>query len=65
MTGVQACALPIYWAVGAGLWSKVVGDLKVRVDLGFRINRLEASDPLAPTEWKDYFNVNIGVGESY
>jgi translocation and assembly module TamA len=55
----------LYWAVGAGLWSKLVGDLKVRVGIGYRLNRTEPPDPLpATTEWRK-LEWHIGVGESY
>src|SRR4029079_9431520 len=52
----------LYWAAGAGLWSKVVGDLKIRFDIGFRLNRTDSPDPLAPSSDWDYFQVNLGVG---
>lgn len=54
----------LYWAVGAGLWSKVVGDLKFHVDLGYRLNRTE-SDPLSATSLRSKVAWQIGVGESY
>src|SRR6185503_914863 len=54
----------LYWAAGAGLWVKFVGDLKAHVDIGHRLNRTE-SDPLAaPTAWSK-LAWQIGVGESY
>jgi len=54
----------LYWAVGAGLWSKVVGDLKFHVDLGYRLNRTE-SDPLEATTLRSKIAWQIGVGEAY
>jgi outer membrane protein assembly factor BamA len=48
------------WAIGAGVWAKLVGDLKVRIDLGYRLNHQSADTGtfanLAP---------HIGVGEVY
>ena len=48
------------WAIGTGVWAKLVGDLKFRIDLGYRLNH-QSRDPdtfanLAP---------HIGVGEVY
>ncbi len=53
------------WAVGAGGWAKLVGDFKLRIDLGYRLNSTElyprSTDPHA------FANVafHIGVGEVY
>jgi hypothetical protein len=50
------------WAVGPGLWSKLggAGGLKIRVDVGYRLNR-QSTDEGA------FRNVelHIGVGETY
>ena len=54
----------LYWAVGAGLWSKVLGDLKFHIDLGYRLNRTE-SDPLSATTLRSKVAWQIGVGEAY
>jgi hypothetical protein len=50
----------LHWAIGTGVWGKLVGDLKFRIDLGYRLNH-QSSDSglfanLAP---------HIGVGEVY
>jgi len=53
------------WAVGAGGWAKLVGDFKLRIDLGYRLNSTElyprSTDPHA------FANIafHIGVGEVY
>jgi outer membrane protein assembly factor BamA len=52
----------LYWAVGAGLWGKLVGDFKFRVGLGYRLNRTGPDDPHA-TEC--CFEWHFGVGEAY
>jgi len=48
------------WAIGTGVWAKLVGDLKVRIDLGYRLNHQSPDTDtfanLAP---------HIGVGEVY
>jgi outer membrane protein assembly factor BamA len=55
----------LYWAVGTGIWGKLVGDLKIRIDLGYRLNRTTAPDPLATGGGIDNFALHLGVGESY
>lgn len=55
----------LYWAVGAGLWTKIVGDFKVRVDMGYRLNRTGAGDPHATDGGLDNVALHVGVGESY
>ena len=53
------------WAVGAGGWAKLVGDLKFRIDLGYRLNSTElyprSTDPHALAN----IAFHIGVGEVY
>lgn len=52
----------LHWAIGAGVWTRLggLGGLKIRVDLGYRLNR-QSPDPgaLANVAW------HIGVGEAY
>jgi translocation and assembly module TamA len=55
----------LYWAVGAGLWGKLFGDLKIRIGIGYRLNRTAAPDPLATTRWWDNVAGHLGVGESF
>jgi outer membrane protein assembly factor BamA len=53
------------WAIGAGGWAKLVGDLKIRIDAGYRLNstslypRSSDSDALANVAF------HIGLGEVY
>jgi translocation and assembly module TamA len=54
----------LYWAVGAGIWGKLVGDLKIRIDLGYRINRTALPDPHARPRGEDV-QLHLGVGETY
>jgi len=56
--------LNLYWAVGTGIWGKVVGDLKVRFDVGYRLNRTGAQDPL-PAEGLERVALHLGIGETY
>jgi outer membrane protein assembly factor BamA len=48
------------WAIGAGVWAKLVGDLKIRIDVGYRLNHQSSAADL-------FANVapHIGVGEVY
>ena len=55
----------LYWAIGAGGWSKLVGDLKLRVDLGYRLNERGPEDPLRTTSWLDNVAFHLGLGEAY
>ena len=55
----------LYWAVGAGGWGKLVGDLKFRVDLGYRLNQRGPDDPLRTTSWLDNVAFHLGLGEVY
>jgi len=55
----------LYWAIGAGGWAKLVGDLKLRVDLGYRLNERGPNDPLRTTSWLDNVAFHLGLGEAY
>jgi outer membrane protein assembly factor BamA len=55
----------LYWAVGAGAWGKLIGDLKLRVDLGYRLNDRGPDDPLRLGSWSDNLALHIGIGEAY
>jgi outer membrane protein assembly factor BamA len=55
----------MYWAIGTGIWSKLVGDLKIRIDLGYRLNDKGPDDPLPTTGWYDNLAFHLGVGEVY
>jgi hypothetical protein len=55
----------LYWAVGAGVWGKLIGDLKFRFDLGYRLNRTQPPDPLYTTGGLGNVAWHFGVGESY
>lgn len=48
------------WAIGTGVWGKLVGDLKFRIDLGYRLNHQSTGSGL-------FANLapHIGVGEVY
>lgn len=64
-TPLELDASELAWAAGAGVWAKLVGDLKIRVDLGYRLN----STPLYPrsTDGDRLANTafHIGVGDVY
>jgi outer membrane protein assembly factor BamA len=55
----------LYWAAGVGGWGKVVGDLKFRIDLGYRLNDRGPDDPLHTTRWRDHIQYHIGIGEAF
>lgn len=55
----------LYWAVGAGGWGKLVGDFKVRVDFGYRLNERGPKDPLRTTQWFDNLAFHLGIGEAF
>lgn len=55
----------LYWAIGAGGWGKLAGDLKLRVDLGYRLNERGADDPLRTSSWFDNLAIHVGLGEAY
>ena len=50
----------LHWAVGVGLYAKVFG-LKVRIDVGYRLNRKGAGEPQAG----ENFAFHLGVGDTY
>jgi translocation and assembly module TamA len=54
----------LHWAVGAGLWGKLVGDLKIRIDIGYRLNRTESPDRLSTLPNRRVAWL-LGVGESF
>jgi translocation and assembly module TamA len=55
----------LYWAAGFGGWGKLVGDLKLRFDLGYRLNQRAPDDPLHNDHWSENLEFSIGVGEDY
>lgn len=55
----------LHWAVGTGVWAKLVGDLKLRIDLGYRLNRTGPYEPSYTTGTFANFAPHIGVGEVY
>jgi outer membrane protein assembly factor BamA len=57
----------LYWAIGGGLWTRLggLGGLKIRVDLGYRLNDKGPSDPLRATGWWDRVQPHLGVGEAF
>jgi len=54
----------LYWAAGAGLRA-VVGPIPVRVDLGYRLNRTGAGDPLPAPTVLDRVQFHLGIGEAF
>ena len=50
----------LHWAVGVGLWVKLFG-LKLRGDVGFRLNRTGMGEPSAG----ENFAYHLGVGDTY
>lgn len=50
----------LHWAAGVGLYLKVFG-LKVRADVGYRLNRTGAGEPQAG----ENFAYHLGVGDTY
>ena len=52
------------WAVGAGLWGKL-GGLKIRADIGYRLNRKGADELSAGSSGFGDFAWHLGVGEAY
>jgi outer membrane protein assembly factor BamA len=50
----------LHWAVGVGLWLKLFG-LKVRGDVGYRLNRTGVGEP----EAGENFAYHLGVGDTY
>ena len=55
----------LYWATGAGLWAQLYGGLKLRVDVGYRLNQRGADDPLRAASWWDDIAFHLGIGEAY
>lgn len=52
----------LHWAVGAGVWGKL-GALKIRTDVGYRLNRTGDDEPARGTFGN--FAWHLGVGETY
>ena len=52
--------LNLHWAAGVGIYLKVFG-LKVRADVGYRLNRTGAGEPGAG----ENFAYHLGVGDTY
>jgi hypothetical protein len=52
--------LNLHWATGVGVWAKFSG-LKVRVDVGYRLNRTGPGEPQAG----ENFPVHLGVGDTF
>lgn len=50
----------LHWAVGVGLWVKFFG-LKLRGDVGYRLNRTGTGEP----EAGENFAYHLGVGDTY
>lgn len=55
----------LYWAAGVGGWAKPVGDFKVRIDLGYRLNERGPDDPLRARRWFDKLAFALGIGEAF
>jgi outer membrane protein insertion porin family len=54
----------LHWAAGAGVWGKL-GGLKIRSDLGYRLNRKGPGELSGGTGTFDDFAWHLGVGETY
>lgn len=56
----------LYWTAGAGAWAKIYGAVKLRTDLGYRLNDSGAGDPLPRARrWYDNLQFHIGIGEAF
>jgi outer membrane protein assembly factor BamA len=55
----------LHWAVGIGGWTKLVGDLKLRIDVGYRLNRTGSTEPSFEAGRFAKIAPHIGVGEVY
>lgn len=53
------------WAVGAGGWAKLAGDLKVRIDLGYRVNSTRLYNLASDPHLVGNIAFHLGVGEVY
>lgn len=51
----------LYWAIGGGLWSKLVGDFKIRLDAGYLV---PGTGPAVPREHPTVA-FHLGIGEAY
>jgi len=53
------------WAVGAGGWAKLAGDLKIRLDLGYRLNSTKLYSFSSDPHLLGNIAFHLGVGEVY
>lgn len=55
----------LHWAAGAGVSAKV-GGIKVRIDVGHRLNRTGPGEPqYEPDAWLPNTNIHFGVGDTF
>lgn len=55
----------LHWAAGAGVSAKV-GGIKIRIDVGHRLNRTGPGEPqYDPDAWLPNTNVHFGVGDTF
>lgn len=57
----QLDPLNLHWAAGGGLRIEIIKSLSVRLDFGFRLNRLGDAEPEPGSNWA----FHLGVGEAY
>jgi outer membrane protein assembly factor BamA len=60
----QLLSRNLYWAAGVGVWGKAFGALKIRVDVGYRLNRTQM-DALATSGTLANLAPHFAVGEDY
>jgi len=53
------------WAVGAGGWAKLIGDLKIRIEAGYRLNSTTLYPRDVDTHLLGNLAFHLGVGEVY
>ncbi len=54
----------LHWAAGVGLWAKL-GGFKLRLDVGYRLNRRGPNEPAFDTGTFSNFVAHFGVGDTY
>ena len=54
----------LYWAIGPGVRA-VLGPIPVRIDVGYRLNRTGADDPLPATTFLDKIEFHLGIGQAF